>query len=330
MITPRSLADFCRYILDNGEARYASDPVRLGAIFREYVGIQSTPTLLRTVDMVHSLGVKIEVVDYLKSGGTNMTANGVWHIHYSANDKAPTQKFTIFHELFEIIQKSIGLQDANFIVLKEPELSRSADRFAAATLIPPDFFIDQVGKTGYDLVKLSEDLELSHQCILIALGNHLQEIPLIGVLYDHRPDGATGANIDIKDFVATVVAKTPPARRIKSLCERQSVPVRNGHAQAGSLVCAAITGGHSLLWRSNQIEDSAAILVRPLLSAKRGPYRVILLAIPGEESGRFSSQLERIEPKQVNGEMSCPYGDKCQNASSCTWKSPGVKYEYGI
>ena len=87
-----------------------------------------------------------------------MTANGLWHIHYSANDKAPTQKFTIFHELFEIIQKSIGLQDANFILLKEPELSRTADRFAAATLIPPDFFIDQVGKTGYDLVKLSEDL----------------------------------------------------------------------------------------------------------------------------------------------------------------------------
>ena len=83
-----------------------------------------------------------------------MTANGLWHIHYSANDKAPTQKFTIFHELFEIIQKSIGLQDANFIVMKEPELSRSADRFAAATLIPPDFFIEQVGKTGCDLVKL--------------------------------------------------------------------------------------------------------------------------------------------------------------------------------
>ena len=49
MTTPRSLGDFCRYILDNGEARYASDPVRLGAIFREYAGIKSTPTLLRTI-----------------------------------------------------------------------------------------------------------------------------------------------------------------------------------------------------------------------------------------------------------------------------------------
>ena len=76
------------------------------------------------------------------------------------------------------------------MVFKEPQLSRSADRFAAATLIPPDFFIDQVGLTGCDLVKLSEDLEFSHQCILVALGHHLLEIPLIGALYDHRPDGA--------------------------------------------------------------------------------------------------------------------------------------------
>ena len=128
MPTPRSLGDFCRHILDTGEAHNAFDPVRLGAIFREYAGIRTTPTLLRTIRMVRSLGIKIEAVDYLKSGGTNMTANGLWHIHYSANDKAPTQKFTIFHELFEIIQKSIGLQDANFILLKEPELSRSVSR----------------------------------------------------------------------------------------------------------------------------------------------------------------------------------------------------------
>ena len=323
MTTPRGLGGFCRHILDNGEARYASDPVRLGAIFREYAGIESTPTLLRTISMVRSLGIKTEAADYLKSGGTNMTANGLWHIHYSANDKAPTQKFTIFHELFEIIQKSIGMQDQNFTVMKEPELSRSADRFAAATLIPPDFFIEQIGKTGCDLVKLSEDLELSHQCLLIALGNHFPEIPLIGVIYDHRPEAATETNIDIKDFVATVVAKTPPARRVKNLCDRQSVPARNGHAQAGSLVCAAITGGHSLIWRNTEIEGSPAILVRPLLSVKRGPYRVILLALPGEESGRFSSQVERIEPKQVNGEMSCPYRDKCQNANACIWKSIG-------
>ena len=33
-----------------------------------------------------------------------MTANGGWYIHYSAKDSAPTQKFNILHELFEIIK----------------------------------------------------------------------------------------------------------------------------------------------------------------------------------------------------------------------------------
>ena len=41
MPTPRSLGDFCRHILDTGEAHNAFDPVRLGAIFREYAGIRS-------------------------------------------------------------------------------------------------------------------------------------------------------------------------------------------------------------------------------------------------------------------------------------------------
>ena len=330
MTTSGSLGDLCRYILDYEEGRYAGEPVRLGAVFREYAGIQRTPSLLRTINMVRFLGIKIEAVDYLKTGGTNMMPKGHWHIHYSAKDRAATQKFTILHELFEIIQKNIGIMEASYSVIKEPQLSQCADRFAAATLIPPSFFINQVGIAGCDLVKLSQDLELSHQCLLIALGQHFIEIPLIGVLYEYRPDDAIGANTEIKDFVATVVVKTPRARRIKNLCWLQAVPARNSHAQPGSLVCAAITGGHSVLWRSTQIEDSPAVLVRPLLSVGREPYRVILLAIPNEESGMFSSQAERIEPIPVNGDTSCPSVGKCRNSDGCIWKTAGGYYERGV
>jgi len=50
--------------------------------------------------------------------------------------------------------------------------------------------------------------------------------------------------------VATVVVKTPRARRIRDLCGLQTVPARNGHPKIGSLVCAAATGGHPVLWRN--------------------------------------------------------------------------------
>ncbi len=330
MTAPGSLSDFCRYALDYEEGRYADDPVRLGTVFREYAGIQRTPGLARTVNLVRSLGIKIEAVDYLTTGGTNMTAKGYWHIHYSAKDRPATQKFDIFHELFEVIHKSFSSFFPDYNVLREPYLSRYADRFAAAALIPPRFFLNRVSATGCDLVKLGEDLELSHQCLLIALGQHFVEIPFIGVLYEHRLDGAMAANAEIKDFVATVVVKTPRARRIKDLCGLQTVPARNSHPPVGSLVCAAVTGGRPLLWRSTHIADSPAILVRPLLSVGLEPYRVILLAIPDEEFGMISLQAETIEPIPVNGDVSCPSEKKCRNTHNCIWKSTGGYNERGV
>ncbi|MEK7354793.1 MAG: ImmA/IrrE family metallo-endopeptidase, partial [Chloroflexota bacterium] len=241
MTTPGNLGDFCRYTLDY-ERQSADDPVRLGSVFREYAGLQRTPSLARTINLVRSLSIKIESVDYLNTGGTNMLAKGCWHIHYSAKDKPATQKFTIFHELFEVIHKNIGALDSSYTLQKEPQLSRSADRFAASALIPPRFFLGKVNATGCDLVKLSEELELSHQCLLIALGQHLVEVPLVGVLYEYRQDGAKTTDTEIEDYVATVVVKTPQAKRTKELCGLQTVPSRNSHPDVGSLVCAAVTG----------------------------------------------------------------------------------------
>lgn len=322
MTTPGNLGDFCRYTLDY-ERQSADDPVRLGSVFREYAGLQRTPSLARTINLVRSFSIKIDSVDYLNTGGTNMLAKGCWHIHYSAKDKPATQKFTIFHELFEVIHKNIDALDSNCTSLKEPQLSRSADRFAASALIPPSFFLGKVNATGCDLVKLSEELELSHQCLLIALGQHLVEVPLVGVLYEYRQDGAKTTDTEIKDYVATVVVKTPQARRTKYLCGLQAVPSRNSHPGVGSLVCAAVTGGRPVLWRSTHIADSPAILVRPLLSAGREPYRVILLAVPNEEFGMLSLQADAIEPIPVNGDVWCPSRGKCRNHDDCPWKSRG-------
>ena len=327
MATPNSVEGFCRYALDVEEGQFAHDPVRLGSLFREYAGIQRTPGLKKTIELVRSLGIKIEAVSYLDTGGTNMTANGSWHIHYATKDRSPTQKFDILHELFEVIHKSFGTLYPDYSALREPQLSQYADRFAAATLIPPHFFLNQALATGCDLVKLSEGLELSHQCLLIALGQHFVDIPLIGVLYEYHPQGEIDTNAEIKDFVATVVVKTGRARRIKELCALQTVPVRNSHPSFGSLVCAAVTGGRPVLWRSTHIEDSPAVLVRPLLSAGRDPYRVILLAVPNEEFGMISSQADRIEPILVNGDISCPSEKRCRNSSNCIWKAMGGYYE---
>ena len=111
MTAQRSVADFCRYILDNEKL----DMPMIPCVWERFS--ENTPEfralrVIKNIYMVRSLGIKIQDVHYLKSGGTNMTANGLWYIHYSAKDRPPTQKFNIFHELFEMIHKNIGLQPA--------------------------------------------------------------------------------------------------------------------------------------------------------------------------------------------------------------------------
>src|SRR3990172_13162059 len=155
MATRYTLTEFCRFALDAGKLGLADDPVRLGALFREYADIERTPNIKNTVDLVRAFGIDIHAVSYLDTGGVNMAAKGFWHIHYASKDRPATQKFDILHELFEVVHKTVCAIQPEYQVLSEPQLSRHADRFAAAVLIPPSFFIRQVNSAGCDLVKLS-------------------------------------------------------------------------------------------------------------------------------------------------------------------------------
>jgi hypothetical protein len=251
-----------------------------------------------------------------------MSANGKWHIHYSLKEKRATRKFTIYHELFEILHKNISVLKKDINSLNDLQLCRAADRFAASVLIPPDFFAARASDTGCDLVKLGEDLELSHQCLLIALGQHFADTQFVGMLYECQHDGNATAT-KIQDFMATVVVKTPRARRVKDLCGLQTVPTRKSRARHGSLVCAAVKTGRPLLWRSTFIQDAPAILVRPLLSAENEPYRVIVLAVPADEFNMISMQVDTIEPVRVNADISCPAEKMCLDSRNCIWRSIG-------
>ncbi len=321
------LPDFCRSVRERQEGQVSSNPIRLAALFREYAGIQRTPGLQAVIGLVGSFGINIGAVDYLTTGGVNMCANGVWYLHYSSKDKPATQKFTIFHELFEIIIKS-PLDKG--LMLIDPILSRYADRFAAAVLVPHDFFVRQMLDSGCDVPRLADELELSHQCLLIAFAQHFTNIPVVGVLYEHPPTRPTaGPTAEISDFVATVVVKSVPARWVRQLCPVQPVPTLKSHPSSGSLVCAAINTGRPLLWRKTDADAYyPAILVRPLLWGSLEPYRLILLAVPDEECHMMSPQVERIQPIALSAEDSCPFEKTHPICRKCQWPIEGGFNEY--
>ena len=225
-----SLAGFCRLALNADNRRLAGDAAYLGRLFRQYVQIERTPSLLRTVELVRSLGIVIEEVDYLSSirPGTNMMSKeGIWYIHYSSKDRPGTQKFTIFHELFEIIQKSFAELIPSEQAPQSPETSQSAkrcneqsaDRFAGAVLISPRSLLKHLTDTGCDLVKLAEGLELSHQCLLVAMEQNLKNIPFVGALYEYQPQDGIRSRMKAYDYIPTLVVKTDPARKLSEICQ---------------------------------------------------------------------------------------------------------------
>jgi len=327
MTSKLSLAGFYRLALSANKNRLAADPVTLGQLFRQYARIERTPSLLRAVELVRSLGIIIEEVDYLSQGGVNMKPKGIWYIHYSAHDRPAIQKFTVFHELFEIIRKSFAEQTPDYRLPPEPEMNqndrhfaeRSADRFVSTVLLSPQFLISHLVTTGCDVVKLAEGLELSQQCLLIAMEQHLKNIPFIGALFDYQlPDGLKSRQ-KTHDYNTTLVVKSLSARRQKIICRLQPEPVLRENPTRGSLVCAAVHGGFPVFYRGSNDGD-AAVLVRPLFSGSRTPSRIILLTLPNVKSNRFFPQVDSIQAIIVNKHSSCPSAYKCRNSLNCTWK----------
>ena len=326
-----SLAGFCHLALNADNRRLAGNATYLGRLFRRYVQIERTPSLQRTVDLVRSLGIVIEEVDYLSSNrpGTNMMSKeGIWYLHYSSKDRPGTQKFTIFHELFEIIQKSFAelvpcngvSQDTESCQSAKRYNEQSADRFAGAVLLSPHSLLKHLTDTGCDLVKLAKGLELSHQCLLVAMEQSLNKIPFVGALYEYQPQNEIRSRLKAYDYIPSFVVKTDLALKIREICKRQSKLIQNKRPDSGSLVCAALQGGFPVFYRHSELGDSMAALVRPLFSGTRTPSRAIFLSLPSAKSHRFFPQVDLIQAIIVNEDSPCPAVYKCRNSDKCRWK----------
>jgi hypothetical protein len=188
-------------------------------------------------------------------------------------------------------------------------------------LIPQRFFLNRLIETGCDLVKLGESLELSHQCLLVAIRQHLGNVPFVGALYDYHLQEGIRSRLKTNDYITSLVVKTGPARSLKELCWLQPEPIPNEPPKTGSLVCAALYGGISLLYRGTEDNNSHSILVRPLFGNAGKPYRVILLALPSNKVSRFSPQIDSMETIIISEDSPCPSSHLCLNALNCRWKN---------
>jgi hypothetical protein len=304
------LEDFCRWVQGREGRPLGAEPGHLAALFREFFRIERTLSLQETLDMASSLGIRAEEVDYLSTAAVNMW-HRTWHIHYSYRDPPGTKKFSLLHEVFEIIDKTFRHLVRGYSGLSDPRLSRYADRFAAAVLTPPDFFTEKMTASGCDAVLLGRELELSHQMLLIGFAQSLPEIApevIFGAaLYDYVFSGFSTAPM-VQEYVANLVVRTPQARYMRRLCSCQRLPPRGGSAVPGSLVCLAIRNNLPVLcrpdyWGGDYDPDRPAILVRPIPWRGEDPGRVVLLAIADGQFDLVQPQVERLDPVSVPADV---------------------------
>ena len=316
------LEDFCLWAIGRLKGAMPYGPLPLAALFREFSHIEKTVTLRHTLKLVSSLGIIVDEVDYLNSGAVNMWKDD-WYIHYSSHEPQATQKFSIFHELFEIIDKSLKGLVSKYPGLKEPYLSRCADRFAAAVLMPPDFLAHKMIATGCDAVILAQELELSHQALLISFAENLPDIAFGAALYDHVFTGFF-KNTRVEEFVARLVVKSPQARYARKLCASQWLPARGASAVPASLVCMAVKNNLPVLCRPDHGgEDSEypAILVRPIKWWREEAGRVLLLTVPDGEFHLIQPQVEKLKPLKVPHDLSraCDTNQGFWKCSDCPY-----------
>ncbi len=289
------LEAFCQRVLE-AEGRPCSDnPRALAEQFREFFGLEGTPGLSRVLDLMSSLGVMLEEVQYLETGAVNMWKDG-WHVHFAFKDPPGTQKFDLLHEAYEIVDKTFSKMLSSYPGIKEPALSRNADRFAAAVLMPPKFISGKMEESGCDPVLLGEELELSHQALLISFAERLQDTPFVAAVYDYMPlEDSKGFCLD--DLSATMVIRSPAARYVRRLCACQGVGAKGAVAKVGSLVCLAARSGRPVLCRPDEAHEAPGapvVLVRPIPWRNRAPGRVLLLAVPDDECTLLRPQVETL------------------------------------
>ncbi|MDO8688571.1 MAG: hypothetical protein Q7R39_00915 [Dehalococcoidia bacterium] len=317
--SPDRLESFCSRVLDTEGRPCSDDPRCLARLFRDFFGLEGTPRLSRALDLMSSLGVSLEEVQYLETGAVNMYKDG-WHVHFAFKDPPGTQKFDLLHEAYEIVDKTFAALIPSYQGIKEPLLSRNADRFAAAVLMPRDFICRKMAESGCDPVLLGEELELSHQALLIAFAECLPDTPFGAALWDRNPDAADSSLVP-EDFQAALVVRSTPARYARRLCLSQRVQAKGSGVATGSLACLAVKSGLAVLCHPEDSEGAAAVLVRPIPWRGHGLGRVLLLALPAEEYHLLQPQVESLNPAPLLvpswATPACRFEDGFRDCSHC-------------
>ncbi len=122
-----------------------------------------------------------------KLRGYNEVFDNNMNAYYKEDDCQSGIQNTILHEIREIMEHRFALVCPSYRPLRTIALHLAANRFAAAVLLPREYFEEKLYETGCDVVALAQSYLKSHSQVLIRIGEVLQgKMFFYGALYESK------------------------------------------------------------------------------------------------------------------------------------------------
>ena len=293
----KTLDDFCDRIMADEHPIARLEPEDLAAEFTEYFQVPLRVPFDDLAVLLECAGVG-EVSERPLAGGLRgihyTQPNGSYAIHYQVGQWEGTSKLTVLHETCEIIHEHVW--DRHYDCQPTGGICPAAERFAVATLMPPEVFAAYAQVSGLDVVALQNLFCCAYSAVALRMSEVMLRQPLLLALYERRGQNdparwPTPARLE--DLRVTVMKRmagmvTPRSPLLNGW--RGGTPRRGMALSAGSLAERAARSG-----RPEYDEgDGIAVIARPILWNGR-LAKVIVVAVPWDHRRVLEPQLGRCE-----------------------------------
>ncbi len=224
------LIRFCKKLLDPDKHPARMSPEVLAREFASRFQILPPVDLDVLIVLAKRLGINLGAAS-LPYGmrGFHHRTKGNYEILYQEGEWIGSIKYTILHEIGEIIEGVFADLCCNYRPPKGPAMERRVNRFAAAVLLPWNGFRDFALASELNPLRLQQHYEQAYSSILLRLTQVLDaEIPLQVLLYENQAVSAifdlqghlqpwelatlAAQRADLDQYVASLVSNTSAFR----------------------------------------------------------------------------------------------------------------------
>ena len=247
-------------------------------------------------------GLKTEAVESdkmpAKLRGYHEMINDKKTVYYREEDSQSGIQNTILHEIREIMESILIKVYPAHRPLRTRALHIAANHFAAAFLLPENYFLQDIYNTGFDILDLARMYSKSCAQILLRMGEVLRGKEFFyGALY--------APETELNDKW-TVNYCTQSARFDNSLSYwyrmNGYLPKKGRGIKSGSFIEQTIKTGksHLIAYQIKEGENNSLVILSQPQLINKTVSKIVVVIVPEENQDLLVPQIERLKPVKLD------------------------------